>query len=483
MFPIDQLTEEQFIRPATLEAIKHEVADLIDHLMAPEGAKLADQIDQKLAIPGLETRAPKEILQQYQLLSIYLKFMAVICVDNDTLLNLVQNYYLDSLDAGLDMNERMTGKMYTIPALVWPDYAVQLIHALKQNTQKIGERPVLKTGETAPSPPTIQNWLSDYDRNLGPEKIDNLEREEYLAKNQNASMLNEQDKAKLRNVLQFYDNLKPIPSSIISKMADDLATEEELEEEPIESIFPAPPIQVPKRYVQPKPIVGDKYLESIEASEPQSSFPSFPQSPPQLRRDETTMPPPLPQPFPQPRPTPMPPSQPQPADQPPQSAPADYIKNYYGQLAQPSSAQGYGGQAISPAPPADKYKGQAQPQRPTPTPQPQYPPSNFQQQSYPSSPQMRGGAPSETEGRRGVENIPSTPPSFPSSAEEGRRTYPVYQPPIQPPPQPKPIQQPQGPYLEPIDVPDIAPKQQAPKQPEPDPRLQGNIIDLKNRDN
>ncbi len=240
MFPLDQLTEEQFIRSATLEAIKHEAADLIDHSMAPEGAKLADQIDQKLAIPGLEARAPKEILKQYQMLSIYLKFMAVVCIDNDTLLNLVQNYYLNSLDAGIDMNERMTGKMYTIPFLAWPDYAAQLIHALKQNTQKIGELPILKTGETAPSPPTIHNWLSDYDRNLGPEKIDNLGREDYLAKNQNARTLNEQDKAKLRNVLQFYDNLKPIPSSIISKMADDLATEEELEEETQEAVFPAP---------------------------------------------------------------------------------------------------------------------------------------------------------------------------------------------------------------------------------------------------
>lgn len=269
MFTIAQLNEEQFIRPATLEAIKHEAFSLIDHLMAPEGDQFAEQIERKLnSLPDLEFRAP-EVYWQYQKLVVYLKLMALMCLDNDIVLDLVQNHYLDSLEANIDINDRMTGKMYTLPVLVWLEYTEQLIHALKQNMQRIGEHPIIKLGETTPSAPTIQNWISDYDRNLGPEKVDDLHREDYLARNPNAALLSETEKAKLRNVLQFYDNLKPIPASLIDREFKRLGIYEELAKEFPEVLpaqeFPAPSLSSEYRVHQE--LGQDRYLEPAEVEE------------------------------------------------------------------------------------------------------------------------------------------------------------------------------------------------------------------------
>src|SRR4030042_5605202 len=178
MLTFSQLTEEQFIRPEALEAAKQEVFDLIEHLMVYEGRILADEIEQKLSAPGLQTRAPKEIYQQYQQLAIYLKLMATVSLDNNTVLDLIQNHYLDSLEAGIDMNERMNAKMYSLPTLAWTEYATQLIHALKQNTQPLGNQPIVIKGANEQTQPTVKNWLADYDQTYAPDKQTSIQRED-----------------------------------------------------------------------------------------------------------------------------------------------------------------------------------------------------------------------------------------------------------------------------------------------------------------
>ena len=181
MLNFSQLTQDQFSRPETLQAVKAEAFDLVDHLMVPESKKLAAQLEDRLkTMPTMAASAP-EIYSRYQKMVIYLRLVALMALDNNTVLELIQKNYLDSFDAGLDLNERMTGKMYSIPDLIWPEYAEQLAYALKQNIQKIGQKPIIIKGETSPQAPTIQNWLADYDRTLGPDLKNDLEQEEYLA--------------------------------------------------------------------------------------------------------------------------------------------------------------------------------------------------------------------------------------------------------------------------------------------------------------
>ena len=67
----------------------------------------------------------------------------------------------------IDINERMTGKLYMVPEMVWPEYAQATIEVLRQNIQPIGSRLLAISGEQTTHPPLIKYWLMDYDRLLG----------------------------------------------------------------------------------------------------------------------------------------------------------------------------------------------------------------------------------------------------------------------------------------------------------------------------
>ena len=437
MSSISQLTEEQFLHPATLKTIGQEAFDLIEHLMVSEGKKLADEIEQKLAVPGLEARAPREIYQQYQKLAAYLKLMAIICLDNNTVLDLVQNHYLDSLEAGIDMNERMNGKMYSIPTLAWTEYITQLIHALKQNTQQIGSQPIVIKGANEQTQPTVRNWLADYDQTYGPDKQTSIQREDYLARNPNAQLLNEQEKAKLRNVLQFYDNLKPIPSAVIDKIAQDL---EEIEAEELsgvssgQAITPPPPSE----YRMHQELRQDRYLEPAEAEE----IPRY-------------------------------------------KPPAPVPQSRY----QPSSSSYVPPTAPPPAPPLSQAQSpnvlnlKEQQYRPSPPPPPPTTPPIPTSPAIPSVPTRPPSPYLEP-----IESIEETDVTqmnnrINTDYTDARRSGPVTLPPYVP-SQPTPAPQPTPPTPQQQSQPSKPPIQPPPQTPRPpEPRLDGNIVDLKSANN
>jgi hypothetical protein len=404
-------------------------------------------------MPAMAASAP-EIYSQYQKMIIYLRLVALMALDNNAVLELIQKNYLDSFDAGLDLNERMTGKMYSIPDLVWPEYAEQLAYALKQNIQKIGQKSLIISGETEPKTPTIQSWLSDYDRSLGPDLRSNIQQEEYLAKNPNAKLLSENEKAKLRNVLRFYNNLKPIPAAVIDKALKDAGIYDELTEESAGEISVSSQyqiteptiIQAPKRYVRPDG--RDQYLEPVAEEK------AMPKPAPFIPPTTKISPEPSQQPA-YTRPAQIPPRPPQPARPiqqtiPPVARPATPLFSSPPQTAQQP-----------PQPPHKTAPHFFQPPVSAPATQSQPTSSPLPPLSQPATPQFPPA--------------PSRPPQFqpqqPPIAPFGPR--PTFD---RPPSQALPEQ---NPYLEPIDVPEL-PKTPSPPKPEPDSRIQGNIVDLKN---
>lgn len=281
MFDIATTTEDQFLRQETFNAVKAEALDLIDHLMTPEARKLAEQIEDKLRVfPNLRLQSP-EIYRQYAKLIVWLKITAIPSLDDDTVLRAVKFCFMDSFDAGLDLNDRMTGKMYSIPDLIWPDFALKLIGALKENTQKLGGQMITVSGETSAAPPTISNWLSDYDRTMGPEKHSPAQQQDYLFSNQNATRLNQQERAKLTNLIKFYNALKPFSIKAITETIKKMGLAEELGiesegDEPIQEI-PRPSAFLQQAYEQEN---SETEAPPVNASpEPASSNQSQPRAP------------------------------------------------------------------------------------------------------------------------------------------------------------------------------------------------------------
>jgi hypothetical protein len=211
MYGIEQITEYSFKNPELLAKIKAEAQDLVEHLSAPEACKMAMELEQKIKeLAALEVREP-QVFAQYQQILIRLKFLSIAYWSEEIYFELIKNNLADILGSDIDILDRMTGKFYMVPLMVWPEYAQATIEVLRQNIQPIGSRLLAIPGEQRTHPPLIKYWLMDYDHLLGLERHENIERAKYFTDSRNFQSLSEQDKIKIQQLLEFYDGLKPLP--------------------------------------------------------------------------------------------------------------------------------------------------------------------------------------------------------------------------------------------------------------------------------
>jgi hypothetical protein len=210
---LNDLTEKDLLLPAVFEKTKRAFLECQERALIPESHRFADLLDKKIGIT-LQTTNP-ELYREYQEIIICLKFISLSLLDKKTLLSLVENHALDAFKNSIDLNERMTSRMYAIPELAWEDEQQEILEALKENTQKLGSQTITLKGDTVPVNPLVNNWLADYDRTFGPEKQDNIKQQQYFTQNPNAKLLKEEDKKLLVQLIKFYDNLKPLPIATI----------------------------------------------------------------------------------------------------------------------------------------------------------------------------------------------------------------------------------------------------------------------------
>lgn len=215
MRQLQPLTEKDLAEPQIYEEIKEAAFELVDHLMAPEARQIANELERKIG-PALQSEAP-DLYRKYRQIVICLKFVGLITLDKETFLKLIQFNLLEALYNRIDINERMTGRMYILPAGAWLDETEQALKVLKQNNQWLGSQKIVLQGDSETSVPSIKNWLTDYDRTFGPEKHSALERQQYLAQNPNVRLLSPLEKNALQMLLRFYDNLKPIPIQTLNE--------------------------------------------------------------------------------------------------------------------------------------------------------------------------------------------------------------------------------------------------------------------------
>ncbi len=210
-----ELTEKELALPENYEKVRTAYFDCVDQLLVPESRRFADLLDKKIG-PSFQSLNP-DLYQKYQRIIVLLKFISLITLDEASLIKLFRFHLLDAFSNNIDLNERMTGRMYFLPDTVFEEERLHLLDAIKENNQKLGSQPIVLKGDTQPVAPLLKYWLADYDRTLGPEKQTDLQRQQYLAQNNNVKTLNPPEKDILAKVFQFYDNLKPFSLAEIDK--------------------------------------------------------------------------------------------------------------------------------------------------------------------------------------------------------------------------------------------------------------------------
>ena len=207
----------QFNNPAFLSKIQEKAFEYYKHNQLWEISQLADKLEEGLRANAALANSSPELYSSYLETLLWLRLASFAIYDNDTCLDLIKKHFLDAAKFGLDFNQLMNIKMYSIPDLAWPDFAQDCIRMLKENKQRIGSRPLEIQGEETPKAPAVQNWLMDYNRTFSIDKQSEIQRSQYLGQNPNTRDLVQQEKNYLMNLLKFYDNLKPLPPSMLGE--------------------------------------------------------------------------------------------------------------------------------------------------------------------------------------------------------------------------------------------------------------------------
>jgi len=205
--------------------------------------------------PDLLVSQPK-LYQYCQDILIKLKFIALTTLPDQQVLVLIKEHLLNALKTGIDVSRILEINLRSRPVFARGEFKKGTRQALKENQQKIGSQSLTIKGKPTPQPPTLKNWLLDYDKETGTKKHSELEREQYLAQNPNVRKLEQTEKDLLRKVLKFYDNLKPIPVSQVAKWiktARDKGLIPPLEESEAEAVSPTLPPGAPPETFSPRP--------------------------------------------------------------------------------------------------------------------------------------------------------------------------------------------------------------------------------------
>ena len=205
------LTQEQ------LAPLQQTVRSIINSLSKKEAYFLAQQIEPE--IERLEGGDPALFKQTRELL-FQLKWVGCqLITSDDDFLKLVREGFLEGLrlDAnfGSDIVSLLTADRLALKFGVGTLKAIQdILSALRENNQLIGSALITIKGEPQTVRPSIRHWLVDFLRNTTGKIPSNMEESDYLFNNANAGALADNDRKNLGRVLAFYDNLRYVAAEL-----------------------------------------------------------------------------------------------------------------------------------------------------------------------------------------------------------------------------------------------------------------------------
>lgn len=153
----------------------------------------------------------RNLFEELKIYKVLLEFINFVNLPEERQIHLFKNYLIKAYKVGIDVPNRFFLKLETTPSVLWPETFQLFIEAILANEEKIGINSISIQGEMEKVPPTLKNWLRDYNRNFGVDRQEKIIPHRYIAENSNAKNLNQEDKIILLKVIEFYESLK-LPS-------------------------------------------------------------------------------------------------------------------------------------------------------------------------------------------------------------------------------------------------------------------------------
>lgn len=194
------MTEEK------IKAIREKTIETLKTYFIEDAQELIREIDELGNDPAVnDDGALKEELRVYQYL---MKFIAFSTLPEGEQLELFRTFLVKAFRLGIDIKNRFAIKMNLTPDVLWPDTVQAFVNDMLKNEEKLGASPIVVMGEHQDSPPTLANWLRDYNRIYGMDRHEKIIPHRYLTENPNAQKLSKDDQVLLLKILEFYEGLK-----------------------------------------------------------------------------------------------------------------------------------------------------------------------------------------------------------------------------------------------------------------------------------
>ncbi len=158
-------------------------------------------------LPDLKRTNP-DLASKYETISINLKWEMLENLPDDEVVEMFEKYYLTGLKKGTNLVDRLRIKMLIISIWLRDDYLKEIRQVLEKNTQRLGTKTIIVPGQVRPQPPTIGNWLLDYNDALGVGKHSDIAISNYFVTSANVAGLTTEEKELLRKTILFYELLK-----------------------------------------------------------------------------------------------------------------------------------------------------------------------------------------------------------------------------------------------------------------------------------
>ncbi|MDO9231237.1 MAG: hypothetical protein Q7U36_02000 [bacterium] len=167
--------------------------DAIRHYDDVVAKKLIKELESFLMSPDIQKNNPP-LFQQLQRLLIHLKIVAIPQLSDEEVVNVFRNYYLESYRIEIDMENRLTVKLFSVPEIPRDELREKLKRALMENQQKLGLL-------------TVSQWLTEFEKNYNVKTRNLSACVDFVNTNRNATTLNPIEKSQLKELIHTYDYL------------------------------------------------------------------------------------------------------------------------------------------------------------------------------------------------------------------------------------------------------------------------------------
>jgi len=152
--------------------------------------------------------------QQYEKILVLAQFVALSFYPEKTIIELIENNLADALaKEDLIVADKIKAKLVAI--FDPPDrdtFKREIREAILRNNQHLTANDIIFEDKRVE--PTISSWVKDYNRVVGAEVANPINRLDYLTNNQNTKNLSPEDRKKVENLLNLYEYLKISSNSV-----------------------------------------------------------------------------------------------------------------------------------------------------------------------------------------------------------------------------------------------------------------------------